>query len=149
MTTALRHHARLGAGERPTFQWDPARGGGPTTLRLYGRLGERELRKILEALIDRARSPRESVAIDLAGVEHLDFRAVGDFLRALGHLRDRCAGVWLTGASPYVMQLMDVSGQGSLRRALSWDAGSPECAARLDGDRRAAERLALRAGVWN
>ena len=49
MTTALRHHAHLGAGERPTFQWDPARGGGTVTLRLYGRLGERELRKILEA----------------------------------------------------------------------------------------------------
>ena len=148
MTIVSRHHARVGAGERPTFQWDPARGGA-TTLRLYGRLGERELRKILEALVDRAGSPREVVTIDFTGVEHVDFRAVGEFLRALGHLRDRCAGVWLTGASPYVRQLMDVSGQGSLRRALSWDAGSPEFGARLDEDRRAAERLALRAGLWN
>lgn len=137
-------------GERPTFQWDAARGTGAVTLRLFGRLGDRELRKVLEALIERVRSPRDSVAVDLAGVDHLDFRAVGDFLRALDHLRDRCAAVWLVGASPYVKQLMDVSGQGALRRSLSWDAGSSESPALPGGaDRRAAERRALRGGLWN
>jgi anti-anti-sigma regulatory factor len=136
-------------GERPTFQWDAPRGAGAATLRLYGRLGDRELRKILEALIDRVRSPLESVAIDLTGVDHLDFRAVGDFLRALGHLRDRCAAVWLVGASPYIRQLMDVSGQGGLWRALVWDAGPSESTAWSGEDRRAAERRALRVGAWN
>ena len=146
-TTAPRRHA---AGERPTFQWDPARESGVGTLRLYGRLGERELRRVLDAVVERARSPRECVVIDLAGVEHVDFRAVSEFLRALGRLRDRCSSVWLVGASPYVRQLMDVSGQGSLRRALSWDAGPAGSAARTGGDElRAAERRALRAGVWN
>jgi len=142
--------SRAAAGERPTFQWDAARDGAAATLRLYGRLGERELRRVLDAVVARARSPRESITIDFAGVEHVDFRAVAEFLRALGRLRDRCASIWIAGASPYVRQIMDVSGQGSLRQALSWDAGPAGSAVRLGGDElRAAERRALRAGVWN
>lgn len=150
MIAAIANVRRAAAGERPTYQWEPSREPGAGTLRLYGRLGERELRRVLDAVVERARSPRESVVIDFAGVEHVDFRAVADFLRALGRLRDRCASVWLVGASPYVRQLMDVSGQGSLRQALSWDAGPAGSAARPGGDDlRAAERRALRAGVWN
>jgi anti-anti-sigma regulatory factor len=142
--------ARHGLGERPTFQWDTARGAGVATLRLYGRLGERELQRVLDAVVDRARSPRDGVVLDFTGVDHVDFRAVAEFLRALGRLRDRCASIGLVGASPYVRQLMDVSGQGSLRRALSWDVGPAGSAARPDGDElRAAERRALRAGAWN
>jgi anti-anti-sigma regulatory factor len=142
--------ARHGPGERPTFQWDTTRDAGAATLRLYGRLGDRELRRVLDAVVDRARSPRDGVILDLGGVDHVDFRAVAEFLRALGRLRDRCAPIWLVGASPYVQQLMDVSGQGSLRRALSWDVGPAGSAARPEGEGvRVFERRALRAGAWN
>ena len=150
MIAAIAGARRPASGERPTFQWDPSREPGSGTLRLYGCLGERELRRVLDTVVERARSPRESVVIDFTGVEHIDFRAVADFLRALGRLRDRCASVWLVGASTYIQQLMDVSGQGSLRQALSWDGGPAGSAARTGGDElRSAERRALRAGVWN
>ena len=150
MIAAIAGARRPASGERPTFQWDPSREPGSGTLRLYGCLGERELRRVLDTVVERARSPRESVVIDFTGVEHIDFRAVADFLRALGRLRDRCASVWLVGASTYIQQLMDVSGQGSLRQALSWAGGPAGCAARTGGYQlRSPERRALRAGVWN
>ena len=150
MIAAIAGARRPASGERPTFQWDHSREPGSGTLRLYGCLGERELRRVLDTVVERARSPRESVVIDFTGVEHIDFRAVADFLRALGRLRDRCASVWLVGASTYIQQLMDVSGQGSLRQALSWDGGLAGSGARTSGDElRSAERRALRAGVWN
>jgi len=141
---------RASLGESPTFQWDAARDAGSRTIRLYGRLGERELRRVLDAIVERARSPRDIIHVDFAGVEHIDFRAVADFLAALGRLRDRSASIWIVGASPYIRQLMDVSGEGSLRRALSGDIGPAGSAARPCGDDlRAAERRALRAGAWN
>jgi ABC-type transporter Mla MlaB component len=141
---------RASLGERPTFQWDAAREAGARTIRLYGRLGGRELQRVLDAIVERARSPRDTIHVDFSGVEHIDFRAVADFLAALGRLRDRSASIWIIGASPYIRQLMDVSGEGSLRRTLSGDIGPAGSAARPDGvDLRSAERRALRAGTWN
>ncbi len=120
--TRIRDGASL--GEHPTYQWDATRDAGARTIRLYGRLGERELSRVLDAIVERARSPRDTVTVDFSGVEHVDFRAVADFLAALGRLRDRSASIWIIGASPYIRQLMDVSGEGSLRRALSGRAGA-------------------------
>jgi len=141
---------RTSVGEHPTYQWDAALDAGARTIRLYGRLGERELRRVLDAIVERARSPRDTVHVDFSGVSHIDFRAVAEFLAALGRLRDRSASIWIVGASPYIRQLMDVSGEGSLRRALSPDMGPAASAARPGGDDlRAAERRALRAGTWN
>jgi anti-anti-sigma regulatory factor len=135
---------------RPVYQWDPAREPGPRTIRLFGRLGDAELRRVLQAVVERVPTPRESVLIDFSDVEHLDFRAIADFLAALARWRDRSAAVWLVGISPYVRQLMDVSGQGALRRALSWDVGPAGRAAPAGGDDlRSAERSALRTGRWN
>ncbi len=143
----VRHAAR---GGRPLCEWDPARDAAPATLRLFGRLGEDDLERVLDAIIARARGPRDLVLVDFSGVEHVDFRAVAGFLASLARWRDRGAGVWLVGVSPYVRQLMDVSGQGSLRRSLSWDVGPAGERARFEGDDlRSAERRALRAGVWN
>ncbi|HSQ59044.1 MAG TPA: STAS domain-containing protein [Acidobacteriota bacterium] len=134
----------------PLFQWDPVREPGTRTLRLFGSLGDGELRRVLDAIVEQARGPREFLLIDFSDVEHVDFRAVPDFLAALGRWRDRSATIWLVGVTPYVRRLMDVSGQGALRRALSWDVGPGGNAARLEGDDlRSAERRALRAGVWN
>lgn len=150
MIAATRIRDRAPFGEHPTYQWDATRDAGARTLRLYGRLGERELSRVLDAIVERARSPRDTVTVDFSGVEHIDFRAVADFLAALGRLRDRSASIWIIGASPYIRQLMDVSGEGSLRRALSGDIGPGGGAARPAGDDlRAAERRALRAGAWN
>jgi ABC-type transporter Mla MlaB component len=147
---AAQRLARISPGDHPTYQWDAALDAGARTIRLYGRLGERELSRVLDAIVERARSPRDIVRVDLSGVIHVDFRAVAGFLSGLGRLRDRSASVWIVGASPYVQQLMDVSGQGSLWRALSPDVGPAANATRLGGDDlRAAERRALRAGAWN
>ena len=150
MIAATLRRDRTSLGERPTYQWDASRDAGARTIRLYGRLGERELRRVLDAIVERARSPRDTVTVDFAGVEHVDFRAVADFLSALGRLRDRSASIWIVGASPYIRQLMDVSGEGSLRRALSGDINPGGSVGRpAEDDLRAAERRALRAGVWN
>lgn len=150
MIAAARRAERAAHEAMPVFQWDPARDPGTRTLRLFGSLGERELRRVLDAIVERARGPRDFLLIEFSDVEHVDFRAVPDFLAALGRWRDRNAAIWLVGVSPYVRRLMDVSGQGALRRALSWDAGPGGNAARLEGDDlRSAERRALRAGVWN
>jgi len=149
ITAALRRDP-ASLGTHPTFQWDAARDADARTLRLYGRLGDRELRRVLDAIVERARSPRDTVHVDFSRVEHIDFRAVADFLAALARFRDRSASVWIVGASPYIRQLMDVSGQGSLRRDLSGDNGPAGSASRPGGDDlRAAERRALRAGAWN
>jgi len=138
------------SGAGPLFQWDPARESGARTLRLYGSLGARELRLVLDAIVDRSRAPRDSILIDFSDVAHVDYRAVADFLAALARWRDRHAAVWLVGVSRYVRQLMDVSGQGAVRRALSWDVGPAGSAAPVGGDDlRSAERRALRAGLWN
>ena len=150
MIDAARYRARASHADQPTYQWDAALDAGARTIRLYGRLGERELRRVLDAIVERARSPRDIVRVDLSGVSHVDFRAVAEFLSGLGRLRDRSASVWIVGASPYIQKLMDVSGQGSLWRALSPDLGPAASATRPGGDElRAAERRALRAGAWN
>jgi len=142
------HGAALDA--RPLFQWDATRAPGPRTIRLFGRLGDAELRRVLHAVVEQDRTPRDPIVIDFSNVEHVDFRAVADFLAALARWRDRRAAVWMVGVSPYVRQLMDASGQGALRRALSWDAGPAGSLATAGGDDlRAAERRALRTGVWN
>jgi ABC-type transporter Mla MlaB component len=140
---------RASVAERPLYQWDPARETGARTLRLYGSLGEREFVRVLDALAERARAPRDVIAVDFMGVEHVDFRAVAEFLTTLARWRDRGASIWLVGTSAYVRLLMDVSGQGALRRSLSWDAGSAGPASQSEGENlRSAERRALRAGVW-
>ena len=150
MIATTRYRDRAPLGEHPTYQWDAALDAGARVIRLYGRLGERELLRVLDAIVERARSPRDVVHVDFSGVSHVDFRAVAAFLSALGRLRDRSASVWIVGASPYIRQLMDVSGEGSLRRALSPDTGPAASAARPGGEGlRAAERRALRAGPWN
>jgi anti-anti-sigma regulatory factor len=136
--------------ERPLYQWDPARETGARTLRLYGSLGEREFSRVLDALAERARAPRDVLVVEFSGVEHVDFRAVAEFLATLARWRDRGASIWLVGASSYVRRLMDVSGQGALRRSLSWDAvAAGRAAVQPEGeDLRSAERRALRADVW-
>ena len=150
MIAATLRRDRASLGEHPTYQWDATRDAGARTIRLYGRLGERELSRVLDAIVERARSPRDTVTVDFSGVEHVDFRAVADFLSALGRLRDRSASIWIIGASPYIRQLMDVSGEGSLRRALSGDINPGGSVGRpAEDDLREAERRALRAGVWN
>ena len=146
--------ARRGPGAaldaRPVYQWEPTREPGPRTIRLFGRLGDGELRRILQAVVAQDRAPRESIFIDFSDVEHVDFRGVADFIAALARWRDRRSGVWMIGVSPYVRQLMDVSGQGALRRALSWDADVAGSLATAGGDDlRSAERRALRTGGWN
>ncbi len=144
------HRSGISRFEQPTCQWDPDRDGGVRVLRLFGQLGERELLFVLDAVADRARAPRDVVLLDWSGVEHVDFRSVGGFLNALARLRDRSASIWIVGATTYVRRLMDVSGAGSLRRALSWDEEPAGSATLLRGaELRAAERRALRAGVWN
>jgi ABC-type transporter Mla MlaB component len=140
----------VGRFERPTCQWDPDREGGIRVLRLYGHLGQREMLFVLDAVGDRARAPRDVVLLDWTGVEHVDFRSVAGFLNAIARWRDRNASIWIIGATPYVRNLMDVSGAGSLRRALSWDGDPAGNVAGLRGaELRAAERRALRTGAWN
>lgn len=109
--------------ERPAFQWDAAQAPGAHSLRLFGRLGARELDRIVEAIARTARSPRDLVLVDLAGVRHIDYRALPGFAAALLRQQERGASVWLLGMSDYVRSLFGVSGAGMSLRRLEWTPG--------------------------
>jgi ABC-type transporter Mla MlaB component len=109
------------SNERPTYQWEPASGAFAPTLRLYGTLGRRELLLVVDAIAERARSPRDVVSVDFENVMHVDFRALPEFVQHVARHRHRGASIWLTGLSPYVRCLFDVAGQGAVVRQLAWE----------------------------
>jgi anti-anti-sigma regulatory factor len=111
---------RVASGGSPTYQWEPVRVPNVLTLRLYGCLGVRELRRVAETLLDRGRSPRDLVTVDFDQVDHLDYRAIPEFAVALSRQRDRGAMIWLIGLSAYLRRLFDVAGQGPTLRRLEW-----------------------------
>ena len=106
--------------DRPTIQWDALCGAGLLTLRLFGRLQGRELEQIAEAVARRGPSPRELLCIDFEQVEHVDYRALADFVGALTRQQNRGAAVCLLGLSRYVRNLFDVAGVGPVLRQLEW-----------------------------
>jgi anti-anti-sigma regulatory factor len=108
---------------RPTYQWESPRGGA-LAIRLFGALGRSELRRVVDALAERVRSPRDLVCLDFEEVEHLDYRALPEFVAALARHRDRGASVWLVGLHPYLRCLFQVAGQGPIARQLEWEPAS-------------------------
>lgn len=110
------------AAERPTFQWEPARGQGGTSLRLFGLLGRRELQRVADAVQERCRSPRDLVWIDFTDVIHLDFRALAEFVQSQERQRHRGASIWFTGLTPYLRALFHVAGQSPALNRLEWRA---------------------------
>ncbi|HET9252141.1 MAG TPA: STAS domain-containing protein [Candidatus Eisenbacteria bacterium] len=106
--------------ERPTYQWEPARGQGGLSLRLYGLLGSRELERVSESVQERCRSPRDLVWIDFTDVVHLDFRALAEFVQSQERQRRRGASIWFTGLTPYLRALFQVAGQGPALNRLEW-----------------------------
>lgn len=109
-----------GAADRPTYQWEAARGGGAHVLRLFGALGRRELTRIVDAMLESGGSPRDFLRIDFEDVSHLDYRALSEFTSALQRLRCRGASIWLVGISPYLRALFHVAGQGPALNRLEW-----------------------------
>ena len=109
--------------DRPTCQWELSRQGGPVRLRLYGVLGPRDLDRVVETLRERCRSPRDLACIDFDEVEHLDYRAIPDFMARLGRQRERGASIWIVGLNPYLRALFQVAGQGPALARLEWGAG--------------------------
>lgn len=118
---AVSVRAVLPAG--PAFQWDPVRGLGAHTLRLFGCLGTHELGHVVETMTRHARSPRDLVWIDLSEVRHIDYRAIPEFTRALLRLRERGASVRLVGIRDYVRSLFGVAGEGPALARLTWEFG--------------------------
>jgi ABC-type transporter Mla MlaB component len=121
MRAAVASRLSIGA-ERPTYQWEPARGPGGTSLRLFGLLGRRELQRVADAVQERCRSPRDLVWIDFSGVAHLDFRALAEFVQSQERQRHRGASIWFTGLTPYLRALFHVAGQGPALNRLEWGA---------------------------
>jgi ABC-type transporter Mla MlaB component len=109
-----------GAADRPTYQWEAARGSAPLALRLFGTLGRRELTRIVDAMIESGGSPREILKVDFEDVNHLDYRALSEFTKALQRQRDRGASIWFVGLSPYLRALFHVAGQGPALNRLEW-----------------------------
>ena len=108
------------AFDRPVFQWDARHGAGPLVVRLFGRLGARELDQMVEAVRDRGRSPRDLVCLDFEQVTHVDYRELPEFVRALARQQNRGADVCLVGMSAYLRRLFDVAGLGPALRRLEW-----------------------------
>ena len=106
--------------ERPTYQWEPVRGQGGVSLRLFGLLGRRELERVRESVQERCRSPRDLVWIDFTDVIHLDFRALAEFVQSQERQRHRGASIWFTGLTPYLRALFQVAGQGPALNRLEW-----------------------------
>ncbi len=118
MIRSLAPARRPFAFDRPVFQWDAPRGGGPLVVRLFGRLGGRELDQMVSAIRDRGRSPRDLVCLDFEQVSHIDYRAVPEFARALTRQQSTGADVCVVGMNGYVRTLFDVAGQGPTLRRL-------------------------------
>jgi len=143
---------RPASQERPIYQWETGAGGVAATLRLFGTLGRRELTLVLEAIVERARSPRDVICIDFEHVEHLDFRAAPEFAHRLVRQRDRGSSIWLTGLTPYVRSLFDVAGQGAVVGQFAWNAEAEALA--VERVRPLAGRDAIgsrpaRGGAWH
>ena len=109
-----------GAVDRPTYQWEAARGGGALALRLFGAMGRRELTRVVDAMVESGISPRDFLRIDFEDVSHLDYRALSEFTASLQRLRDRGASIWFVGLSPYLRALFHVAGQGPALNRLEW-----------------------------
>jgi anti-anti-sigma regulatory factor len=112
--------------ERPTYQWEPAKDSSALLLRLFGVLGRRELLRVPEVVRERCRSPRDLVCISFEDVEHLDFRALGEFTAALERQRYRGASIWFFGLSPYLRALFQVAGQEPSLNRLLWQKEETE-----------------------
>lgn len=108
--------------DRPTCQWELSRAGGPVRLRLYGVLGPRDLDRVADTLRERCRAPRDFACVDFDEVEHLDYRALHDFVARLERQRERGASIWMVGLSPYLRSLFQVAGQGPALARLEWSA---------------------------
>ena len=121
MSPAAAAARRSFAFDRPVFQWDARRGMGPLVVRLFGRLGARELDLLAQAIQERGRSPRDIVCLDFEQVTHLDYRALPEFARALARQQSAGADVVLTAMSGYVKRLFDAAGQGPAWRRLEWN----------------------------
>lgn len=119
--------------DRPTCQWELSRAGGPVRLRLYGVLGPRDLDRVVETLRERCRSPRDLACIDFDEVEHLDYRAIPDFMARLGRQRERGASIWIVGLNPYLRALFQVAGQGPALARLEWGAAGGPASSLEDG----------------
>lgn len=117
--------------DRPTCQWELSRAGGPVRLRLYGVLGSRDLDRVADTLRERCRAPRDLACVDFDEVEHLDYRALADFVARLGRQCERGAAIWIVGLSPYLRALFQVAGQGPALARLEW--GAAESAGNEDG----------------
>ncbi len=120
MIRALAPARRSLAFDRPVFQWDARRGTGPLVVRLFGRLGTRELSQMASAIRERGCSPRDLVCLDFEQVTHLDYRALPEFARALARQQRTGADVCLMGMSDYVRTLFDAAGQGPALRRMEW-----------------------------
>jgi anti-anti-sigma regulatory factor len=102
------------------MQWVPPRGSGALTVRLFGKLGAREFVRVAEAIAERGGAPRDLVVVDFEQVEHLDYRAIPDFARAVLSQTRRGADVVFVGLSRYLRNLFDIAGQGPTLRRLEW-----------------------------
>jgi anti-anti-sigma regulatory factor len=122
VTPAATAGRRAFAFDRPAIQWDALRGAGPLTVRLFGLLGSRELAQVAEALARRGTSPRELICLDFEQVDHVDYRALPEFVGALLRHQNRGSRVCLAGLSRYVRNLFDVAGEGPALRQLEWKA---------------------------
>ncbi|MGE5177413.1 MAG: STAS domain-containing protein [Hyphomicrobiales bacterium] len=138
--------------EHPVYQWEGAGGGAAATLRLFGTLGRRELSLVADAIVERARAPRDVLCVDFEHVDHIDFRALPEFAHRVMRHRDRGAVVWFVGMTSYVLRLFDVAGQGSIVRQLLWNDGA---SARERGplrpfaDRASTGPRVVRDGAWH
>lgn len=119
--------------DRPTCQWELSRAGGPVRLRLYGVLGARDLDRVVETLRERCRSPRDLACVDFDEVEHLDYRALAEFVARLGRQRERGASIWMVGLNPYLRALFQVAGQGPALARLEWGAAEGPAPSVEDG----------------
>jgi anti-anti-sigma regulatory factor len=145
----VRERELTGFSDRPTCQWEAARGASPLTLRLFGTLGVRELHRVIETVQEGGRSLREVLCVDFDGVDHLDYRALPELVAALSGLRSRGAFVWFVGLNPYLRSLFHVAGQGPALGRLEWSprlAEQPAQARRdLDAPRDTTEPIRLEA----
>lgn len=149
MMPAATTAGRGAAVNRPTYQWEVSRGGGVLTLRLYGELRGRELARVIEAVFERGRSPRDLVCIDFEQVDHLDYRALSEFTAAIQCQRDRGAPIRFLGLGPYLRALFQVAGQGPALARLEGRATEDAGPAFFAGTAAGFDGGAARTNAWS
>jgi anti-anti-sigma factor len=111
------------AESTPAFEIEELEPLRPSVLRPDGELGVAELRALAQHCFRCAQEGQFQLLLDLAFVDHIDYRGVGMLIAARQLLKRQGGDLLLCGANPYLQAILRVAGaHGKLENCESVDA---------------------------